>query len=191
LRSSWRSSPALDTTVRRRRRSRRPRLRRRDADEPHDRAWNGATVHRDGDLLGREDRRSDRRSPTGRPRTRRRATLSTTDEGRGPGHRHRTWGAHDHRDLLGRSGSTTLTVSSAALVSIEVTPTNPRSRSARARQFAATGVHGRHDPGPHRTGRLGFLRDGHVLDLERRGEQRPPRCRWLSETPRSRPPTRA
>jgi hypothetical protein len=40
----------------------------------------------------------------------------------------------------GMSGSTTLTVSSAALVSIEVTPTNPRIALGTSRQFSATGI---------------------------------------------------
>jgi energy-converting hydrogenase Eha subunit A len=40
----------------------------------------------------------------------------------------------------GKSGSTTLTVSSAELVSIEVTPTNPSIALGTSGQFAATGV---------------------------------------------------
>ena len=59
----------------------------------------------------------------------------------------------------GVTGDTTLTVTDATLVSIEVTPADPSIADGTTQQFTATGaLHGQLDAGPHDGGHLGLVR---------------------------------
>ena len=56
------------------------------------------------------------------------------------------------------TGSTTLTVTDATLVSIEVTPATPSIANGSTQQFTATGIYTRQlDAGPHDAGHLGLV----------------------------------
>ena len=86
----------------------------------------------------------------------------------------------------GVSGDTTLTVTDATLVSIEVSPATPSIANGLTQQFTATGLYyGQLDAGPHDAGHLGLVRrrsgDGEQRPrLERASRPRPasaaPRC---------------
>ena len=68
------------------------------------------------------------------------------------------------------SGQTTLTVTDATLVSIEVSPATPSIANGLTQQFTATGrLHGQLDAGPHHAGHLGLLQCGGGDGEQRRG----------------------
>ena len=74
----------------------------------------------------------------------------------------------------GVSGDTTLTVTDATLVSIEVTPAAPSVANGLTQQFTATGIYTDNStPGPHDAGHLGLVRQRGGDGEQRRRLERP------------------